>query len=112
MCECDLSNLSDTYGILYPDCTIPHIPRKHLLFYDLKVLGEHFTSKKSHSQKLCAVMVYWGEQSHFLKVGLVECLFVHTDSSSLVEANTEIEHIFARVKWYIKTISDLFIFTT
>ena len=103
--ECDLSNLSDTYGILYPDCTIPHIPRKHLLFYDLKVLGEHFTSKKSHSQKSCAIMAYWGEQSHFLKVGLVEYFFVHTivsprDSSSLVEASTQIEHIFAKVKWY------------
>ena len=46
----DLANLTDTYNFLYPNLTFPHIPRKHLLFNDLKILGEHYLSNPTDRQ--------------------------------------------------------------
>ena len=102
-CDSDLDNLSGTYSTLYPNNTFTHIHRKHLLFNDLKVLGEQFTSKKSRSQRSSAIMAYWGEPALNtnnicpLKVGLVEYFFIHTLCSN---NGTENEHLFAKVKWH------------
>ena len=80
--ESDLANLSDTHNFLYANHTLQHIPRKHLLFNDLKVLGEHYLSIKSQSQRSVAIMAYWGSPATDtnlcpLKVGLVENFFIH-----------------------------------
>ena len=105
-CDSDLENLTGTYSIIYPSHNIPHIPRKHLLFSNLKVLGEHFLSNISHSQRSSAIMAYWGDspntQVHVypLKVGLVEYFFVHTCRMRLSDGTSEVEHLFAKVRWY------------
>lgn len=95
-CDYELSDLSDLYALLYPNHSNLHIPRKHLLFSDLKVLGEHFTSNRSRSQRSSAVMAYWGDALS-VKVGLIDYFLLHTVKNS---DNRENENIFAKVKWY------------
>lgn len=111
-CDSDLDNLSGTYSILYPNNTFPHIHCKHLLFNDLKVLGEQFSSEKSRSQRSSAIMAYWGEPALNtnicpLKVGLVEYFFIHTLCSN---NGTENEHLFAKVKWHQDHFRPLYLY--
>ena len=112
-CDSDLDNLSGTYSNLYPNNTFPHIHRKHLLFNDLKVLGEQFTSEKSRPQRSSAIMAYWGEPALNtnnicpLKVGLVEYFFIHTLCSN---NGTENEHLFATVKWHQDHFRPLYLY--
>ena len=79
-CDSDIESLTQMYNIIFPELSLSHIPRNHLLFSDLQVLGEHFISIRSRLQSSPAIMVYWGNPSstthiHPIKVGLVEYFF-------------------------------------
>ena len=78
-CGSDIESLTQMY-IIFPELSISHVTRKHLLFSDLQVLSEHFISIRSRSQSSPAIMAYWGNPSsrthvHPVKVGLVEYYF-------------------------------------
>ena len=63
------------YSLFYPDFILLYIPRRHLVFHDLQVVGEHFLSSRSRSQRSVAVMAYWGESTGSeckLKVGTID----------------------------------------
>lgn len=98
-------NLNDMYSILYPNHTITHVPRKHFVFSTLRMLGEHFLSINSHSQRSPAIMAYWGcpppnspTGIRPLKIGIVDYFFIHT---AVFPNSTEKKtHLFAEVKWF------------
>ncbi|SMN02100.1 hypothetical protein SPONN_442 [uncultured Candidatus Thioglobus sp.] len=109
--DTELEALKNTYSLLYPDSTIPFVPRKHTIFYDVEVLGEHFLSRRSRSERSAVVMAYWNDKrstrtANPVKAGVVEYFFMHTialNSDTLDETavkRKEVEHIFARVKLY------------
>ena len=82
LCDSDV-NLKDMYSILYPNHTITHVPQKHFVFSNLRVLGEHFLS--INSQRSPAIMACWGcpppnspTGIRFLKIGIVEYFIIHT----------------------------------
>ena len=115
----EVADLKATYGLLYPDDYIPHIPKLNFTFTDLEVLGNHFTSSKSRSQQSKAVMAKWGETMSgnselSVKVGIVEHFFSHTvalcncsESITTEQAGhhqcskrRKVEHLFAKVTWF------------
>ena len=95
--------ITQMYNIIFPELIISHVHRKHLLFSDLQVLGEHFISIRSRSQRSPAIMACWGNPSstthvHPVKVGLVEYFFSH--SVAAPNPNNLTKHLLAKVKWY------------
>ena len=102
-CDSDIESLTQMYNIIFPELSISHVPRKHLLFSDLQVLSEHFISIRSRSQRSPAIMAYWSNPSsrthvHPVKVGLVEYFFFH--SVAVSDSNKLTKHLLAKVKWY------------
>lgn len=98
----EVKHLEAAYSLLYPSSTFSYIPKKHIIFYDLKVFGEHFLSSRSRSARSSVVMAYWGEIGHSIKVGSIDYFFLHTITfnSDKESSGEKQENLFAKVKWY------------
>lgn len=106
----EVDDLKLIYTQLYPENSFPHIPKCHFVFSDVKVLGEHYLSSKSQSQRSNFVMAKWynsmSNSDLIYIVGKIEFFFSHTIAMCSLDSDSQIppkqkksEHLFAKVSW-------------
>ena len=78
----------------------------HFVFSDLEVLGEHYLSFKSRSQRSSTIMARWYDSAGSNLTYKVEFFFSHTIGISSLNSEGQpsakqrkSEHIFAKVNW-------------
>ena len=77
----EVDNLKLVYNKIYPESIFHHVPKCHFVFSDLEVLGEHYLSFKSRSQRSSTIMARWYDSAGSnltYKIGDIEFFFSHT----------------------------------
>lgn len=106
-----LNFISTIYMLLYPNYNssssfLPFILKAHIMFYDLIVMGEHFKSTNSRSQRSSVIMTNWcgvnGQicSNSIHRFGEIQYFFTHVFITP--ECNSEQKHLFAWVKWHCR----------
>ena len=107
----EVDSLKLVYTKLYPESSFHHVPKCHFVFSDLEVLGEHYLSSKSRSQRSNTIMAGWYDSTGSnltYQVGEIEFFLSHTIGICSLNSGLEgqpsakqkkSDHLFTKVNW-------------